>query len=586
MEDVVVENPSRSFENSYIPENPRTPKPLTFSKNRLRGAKNRSNLRLVAKKNFRKNNFFFKKFAYMQKKNSCICISLYTTYLKGFVKKNLKKNAKKKVAYMQKLKKKVAYMQKLKKNIRILFILNVLEGSKVGFLKGITLLSTLARFDSISNAAKSAACTASKMVGFPSLYLPISSLWKSIRNQLKLGFVLQLDRILPFRFVCSVSLHARFMLYRFESNEIDSPLSFKFHFHVSTPATALEEAYNLDFSLFGGFLDLYLYISLLLLKSFILKELRISGFIHGRSWNDNEHGVGTTMIIRLPMETRNYPIPTRESLTGIRMTAIGMNNRKDQETRLLRFIYAYEANAASGMAVHDDCKLKFLELKAKRTFRYIIFKIEEKQKEVVVEKVGEPTENHDDFAASLSDNECRYGVFDYDFVTAENCQKSRIFFIAWSPDTARVRTKMIYASSKDRFKRELDGIQVELQATDPTEMDLEIKDCRFRKRNYLSESLPTCHIIPHLKGNLSQNLTRSGFRRLSKQLGIFQLHLVLTLPGELWAAPGVPSNFHNRDATLFKLLDLLIHDFHGFLHEVEVWVDLYFFQRNNERFVG
>ncbi|KAL4584608.1 hypothetical protein LXL04_009212 [Taraxacum kok-saghyz] len=65
------------------------------------------------------------------------------------------------------------------------------------------LLSTLARFDSISNAAKSAACTASKMVGFPSLYLPIFSLWKSIRNQLKLGFVLQLDRILPFRFVCS-----------------------------------------------------------------------------------------------------------------------------------------------------------------------------------------------------------------------------------------------------------------------------------------------------------------------------------------------------------------------------------------------
>ncbi|KAL4583436.1 hypothetical protein LXL04_008009 [Taraxacum kok-saghyz] len=35
---------SRSFENSYIPENPRTPKPLTFSKNRLRGAKNRSNI--------------------------------------------------------------------------------------------------------------------------------------------------------------------------------------------------------------------------------------------------------------------------------------------------------------------------------------------------------------------------------------------------------------------------------------------------------------------------------------------------------------------------------------------------------------
>ncbi|XP_076927087.1 actin-depolymerizing factor 1 [Bidens hawaiensis] len=132
------------------------------------------------------------------------------------------------------------------------------------------------------------------------------------------------------------------------------------------------------------------------------------------------------------------------------------------------------ANAASGMAVHDECKLRFLELKAKRTFRYIIFKIEEKQKQVIVEKVGEPTQSHQDFAACLPESECRYAVFDYDFVTEENCQKSRIFFIAWSPDTARVRSKMIYASSKDRFKRELDGIQVELQATDPTEMDLEV----------------------------------------------------------------------------------------------------------------
>ncbi|URD89253.1 actin-depolymerizing factor, partial [Musa troglodytarum] len=126
------------------------------------------------------------------------------------------------------------------------------------------------------------------------------------------------------------------------------------------------------------------------------------------------------------------------------------------------------------MAVNDDCKLKFLELKAKRTYRFIVFKIDEKLKQVIVEKVGEPTLGYDDFAASLPTNECRYAIFDFDFVTEENCQKSKIFFIAWSPDTSRVRSKMLYASSKDRFKRELDGIQVELQATDPTEMGLDI----------------------------------------------------------------------------------------------------------------
>ena len=83
------------------------------------------------------------------------------------------------------------------------------------------------------------------------------------------------------------------------------------------------------------------------------------------------------------------------------------------------------------MAVHDECKLKFLELKTKRTYRSIVFKIEEKQKQVVVEKLGDPAQTYEDFAASLPADECRYAVYDFDFVTEENCQKSRIIFIAW-----------------------------------------------------------------------------------------------------------------------------------------------------------
>lgn len=37
---------------------------------------------------------------------------------------------------------------------------------------------------------------------------------------------------------------------------------------------------------------------------------------------------------------------------------------------------------------------------------------------------------------------------------------------------------MVYASSKDRFKMELDGIQVELQATDAREMSMDIVKAR------------------------------------------------------------------------------------------------------------
>ncbi|XP_021904308.1 actin-depolymerizing factor 10 [Carica papaya] len=132
------------------------------------------------------------------------------------------------------------------------------------------------------------------------------------------------------------------------------------------------------------------------------------------------------------------------------------------------------ANSASGMHVSDECKLKFLELKAKRNHRFIVFKIDEKIQQVMVEKLGNPGDSYDDFTNSLPANECRYAVYDFDFTTNENVQKSKIFFIAWSPDTSRVRSKMLYASSKDRFKRELDGVQVELQATDPSEMSLDI----------------------------------------------------------------------------------------------------------------
>ncbi|KAI5589843.1 hypothetical protein BDE02_05G189100 [Populus trichocarpa] len=140
----------------------------------------------------------------------------------------------------------------------------------------------------------------------------------------------------------------------------------------------------------------------------------------------------------------------------------------------MNFRGASRANASSGMGVADHSKNTFIELQRKKVHRYVIFKIEEKKMEVVVEKTGEPAESYEDFAASLPDNDCRYAVYDFDFVTSENCQKSKIFFIAWSPSTSRIRAKVLYATSKERFRRELNGIHYDIQATDPTEMDLEV----------------------------------------------------------------------------------------------------------------
>ncbi|KAG4168642.1 hypothetical protein ERO13_A12G038000v2 [Gossypium hirsutum] len=130
--------------------------------------------------------------------------------------------------------------------------------------------------------------------------------------------------------------------------------------------------------------------------------------------------------------------------------------------------------ATTGMWVTDDCKNSFMEMKWKKVHRYIVFKIDEKSRRVTVDKVGGPGESYDDLTASLPIDDCRYAVFDFDFVTVDNCRKSKLFFIAWSPAASRIRAKMLYATSKDGLRRVLDGISYEVQATDPTEMGIDV----------------------------------------------------------------------------------------------------------------
>ncbi|KAK8443798.1 hypothetical protein SEVIR_9G033000v4 [Setaria viridis] len=124
--------------------------------------------------------------------------------------------------------------------------------------------------------------------------------------------------------------------------------------------------------------------------------------------------------------------------------------------------------------------LKFGELQSKRLHRFITFKMNDNFKEIVVDQVGNRETTYEDFTNSLPENDCRYAIYDFDFVTAEDVQKSRIFYILWSPDTAKVKSKMLYATSNQKFKSGLNGIQVDLQATDASEITLDVISARAR----------------------------------------------------------------------------------------------------------
>nr|UDD75342.1 actin-depolymerizing factor 3 [Deschampsia antarctica] len=135
------------------------------------------------------------------------------------------------------------------------------------------------------------------------------------------------------------------------------------------------------------------------------------------------------------------------------------------------------ANAVSGVAVNEECVKAFQELRAERKHRFVVYKLDDDLQQVVVDKVGGVESAFDDLTAALPADDCRYAVYDLEFVTDDACgdtPRSKIFFISWSPETADVKNKMVYASSNEGFKKELDGVQIDVQATDTSELTLEI----------------------------------------------------------------------------------------------------------------
>ena len=134
------------------------------------------------------------------------------------------------------------------------------------------------------------------------------------------------------------------------------------------------------------------------------------------------------------------------------------------------------AQASAGTGIDNNCVDAYLALKSKRKFKFVTYKIEGDT--VVVDTEGAPSATYDDFVAALPENDCRYAVYDHEWKQDDGVKKNKIAFMSWSPDTSKIRTKMVYASSKDSFKRTLDGIQVEIQATDYSEADLSVMNSK------------------------------------------------------------------------------------------------------------
>ncbi|KAL0484989.1 cofilin [Acrasis kona] len=133
---------------------------------------------------------------------------------------------------------------------------------------------------------------------------------------------------------------------------------------------------------------------------------------------------------------------------------------------------------STGVRIEDNVVTAYNDLKLKHDSRYLVLGMDDddKPKNVVLKEAGKK-ENGDFTYESLLEKiktECptvpRYIVFDFAYKTDDG-DRNKIVFIAWIPDRAKVKHKMVYAGTQSEVKKKLNGLQIEIQGTDFSEID-------------------------------------------------------------------------------------------------------------------
>ena len=134
---------------------------------------------------------------------------------------------------------------------------------------------------------------------------------------------------------------------------------------------------------------------------------------------------------------------------------------------------------STGVGVSDDAVAAFAEFKkSSNQTTYVIFKIMDGK--IEVESQSED-KDFNAFLAVLPESECRYAAYKREFTTNDGRPGTKLVSIAWSPDTSKVKDKMIYAGSKASLTSVLVGVAIKIAATDASELTADILDEACRK---------------------------------------------------------------------------------------------------------
>ena len=126
---------------------------------------------------------------------------------------------------------------------------------------------------------------------------------------------------------------------------------------------------------------------------------------------------------------------------------------------------------ATGVQIDSACLTEFNEFKMGNKHRYLLFKMSDDKKSVVLEKKGDASQSYQDFVKALPAGDCRYAVVNYEYTTESDGKRAKIVFINWAPEGAPIKSKMVYAGTKGDVRKAFVGVSVEIQGTDLSEVD-------------------------------------------------------------------------------------------------------------------
>eukprot|EP01120_Amphizonella_sp_Union-15-10_P017553 TRINITY_DN9783_c0_g2_i2.p1 TRINITY_DN9783_c0_g2~~TRINITY_DN9783_c0_g2_i2.p1 ORF type:complete len:142 (-),score=16.44 TRINITY_DN9783_c0_g2_i2:16-441(-) len=136
----------------------------------------------------------------------------------------------------------------------------------------------------------------------------------------------------------------------------------------------------------------------------------------------------------------------------------------------------------TSVTVNNACLTEFSDFKLKK-YRYLFFKISDDRHEIVLDKIGDSSRTYDDFLADLPDNEPRYVVYNFEYDAGYDGTNSKVLFFSWAPDTSKIKDKMIYAGTKDTFKKAFKGLEIESGGTDKSEVAYDVILERVQSRH-------------------------------------------------------------------------------------------------------